>query len=120
MTAEFLQEVKQLLPANGMVIANTFSTSRLYDAESNTYQNVFGDIFNLRMGNTGNRIIIASQQPLPDQATLEQRAETMESRLTRFDVKLTDMTKYIQTEPDWDTEERVLTDQYAPANLLNN
>jgi spermidine synthase len=120
MTAEFLQEVKQLLPENGMVVANTFSTSRLYGAESNTYRNVFGDIFSLRMGSTGNRIIIASQQPLPDEDTLEERAEAMEPRLLRFDVKLTDMTQYMSTEPDWDTEERALTDQYAPANLLNN
>lgn len=120
MTAEFLQEVKQLLPENGMVVANTFSTSRLYGAESNTYRSVFGDIFNLRMGSTGNRIIIASQQPLPDEDTLEERAEAIEPRLIRFDVKLTDMTQYVNTKPDWDTEERVLTDQYAPANLLNN
>lgn len=120
MTAEFLQEVKQLLPPNGMVIANTFSTSRLYDAESNTYQSVFGDLFNLRMGNTGNRIIIASMQPLPDKNTLESRAKAMEARLTRFDVKLPEMVRYIGTKPDWDTRERVLTDQYAPANLLNN
>lgn len=120
MTAEFLQEVKQLLPENGMVVANTFSTSRLYGAESNTYRSVFGDIFNLRMGNTGNRIIIASQQPLPDEDTLEQRAEAMAARLQRFDVQLPDMLRHIGTEPDWDTDERVLTDQYAPANLLNN
>lgn len=120
MTAEFLQEVKQLLPENGMVVANTFSTSRLYDAESNTYLSVFGEIFNLRMGSTGNRIIVASQQPLPNADTLEQRAKALEPRLLRFDVKLSDMTQYIKTEPDWDTDERVLTDQYAPANLLNN
>ena len=27
---------------------------------------VFGKLFNIRMANTGNRIIVASQQPLPD------------------------------------------------------
>ena len=69
MTAEFLEEVKLLLPETGMVVANTFSTSRLFSAESNTYRQVFGDIFNVRMFGTGNRIIIASRQPLPDRAT---------------------------------------------------
>ncbi|MES2605217.1 MAG: fused MFS/spermidine synthase, partial [Pseudomonadota bacterium] len=32
MTAEFLEETKKLLPANGMIVANTFSSSRLYAA----------------------------------------------------------------------------------------
>ena len=46
MSAEFFEEVKKLLPANGMVVANTFSSSRLYSAESQTYAQVFGKIFN--------------------------------------------------------------------------
>ncbi|HWK55150.1 MAG TPA: fused MFS/spermidine synthase [Hyphomicrobiales bacterium] len=120
MTAEFLEEVKQLLPENGMVIANTFSTSRLYAAESNTYQQVFGEIFNVRMRETGNRIIIASMQPLPDRATLEARAPALQPRVARFGMDMTDFPQRLNPEADWNTKERVLTDQYAPANLLNN
>jgi hypothetical protein len=103
-----------------MVVSNTFSSSRLYSAESQTYAQVFGKIFNIRMANTGNRIIVASQQPLPDKATLEQRAAAMGDRLAKFDVKPAEMIQYIKTEPDWDTKERVLTDQYSPVNQLNN
>ncbi len=120
MTAEFLEEVKKLLPPNGMVVANTFSSSRLYSAESQTYTQVFGKLFNIRMANTGNRIIVASPQPLPDKATLEQRAAAMGDRLAKFDVKPAEMIQYIKTEADWDTKERVLTDQYSPVNQLNN
>lgn len=120
MTKEFLEEVKALMPENGMVVANTFSTSRLYSAESATYQHVFGEIFNLRMFGTGNRIIIASARPLPDMATLEARARAFQDRLEPFGMDITDMTQHIGTTPDWDTDERILTDQYAPANLLNN
>jgi spermidine synthase len=120
MTLEFLQEVKQLLPENGMVIANTFSTSRLYAAESNTYRQAFGEIFSVRMGNTGNRIIIASQQPLPDRAMLEARAPALQPRVARFDMDMTEFPRILSKDADWDTGERVLTDQYAPANLLNN
>ena len=120
MTAEFLTEVKSLLPFQGMVVANTFSTSRLYAAESVTYAHVFGEFFNVRQTGTGNRIIVASMQPLPDEATLAQRAITLQARLERFDMKIADYPQYMQTEADWDTKERVLTDQYAPANLLNN
>jgi spermidine synthase len=120
MTAEFLEEVKQLLPENGMVVANTFSTSRLYSAESNTYRQVFGEIFNVHMDGTGNRIIIASMQPLPDRATLDARAPTLQERVARFDMDMTEFPARLDIEADWDLSERVLTDQYAPANLLNN
>src|SRR5690606_21269328 len=90
MTTEFLQEVKRLLPDNGMLIANTFSTSRLYAAESNTYREVFGEFFNVRMSGTGNRIIIASMQPLPDRATLEARAPQLQPRVARFGMDMTE------------------------------
>src|SRR5690606_35650229 len=111
MTKEFLEEVKALMPENGMVVANTFSTSRLYSAESATYQQVFGEIFNLRMFGTGNRIIIASAQPLPDLATLEARAPAFQDRLEPFGMDITDMTQHIGTTADWDADERILTDQ---------
>ena len=120
MTAEFLEEVKLLLPENGMVVANTFSTSRLFAAESNTYRQVFGEIFNVRMFGTGNRIIIASMQPLPDRATLDARAPALQAAVSRFDMKMQEFPQYLDKTADWDTNEKVLTDQYAPANLLNN
>jgi spermidine synthase len=120
MTAEFLQEVKALLPANGMVVANTFSSSRLYGAESQTYAQVFGQFFNMRMASTGNRVIIASQQPLPDANTLKQRALAIGDRLVRFDIDVNSMLQYFNSTPDWNTKEKVLTDQYAPVNQLNN
>jgi spermidine synthase len=120
LTREFLQEVKALLPENGMVVANTFSTSRLYDAESVTYSDVFGEIYNVRQAGTGNRIIVASQQPLPDKATLDARAAALRPRLARFGMDVTEFTRYMDKEPDWNTNARVLTDQYSPGNLLNN
>jgi spermidine synthase len=120
LTREFLEEVKLLLPENGMVVANTFSTSRLYDAESVTYSDVFGQIYNIRQVGTGNRIIVASMQPLPDKATLEARAAALKPRLERFGMDVTEFTRYMDTESDWNTNARVLTDQYSPGNLLNN
>jgi spermidine synthase len=120
MTQEFLEEVKALLPPHGIVIANTFSSSRLYDAESATYAAVFGPFFNIRQFGTGNRVIITGLQPLPDPATLEQRAEQLYPRLTRFDMDVRDYPKLMETERDWNANARLLTDQYAPANLLNN
>tara|TARA_B110000305_G_C19414867_1_gene627428 strand:+ start:912 stop:1865 length:954 start_codon:yes stop_codon:yes gene_type:complete len=120
MTTEFLEEVKRLLPENGMVLANTFSTSRLYAAESNTYREVFGEFYNIRMNGTGNRVIVASMQPLPDQETLTSRAPAFRQRLEQFGMDITEFPQLMSTEITWDTNQRILTDQYSPANLLNN
>lgn len=120
MTVEFLQEVKQLLPDNGMVVANTFSTSRLFAAESNTYLEVFGEIYNVRLSGTGNRVIVASMQPLPDLETLQARAPAFKSRLEKFGMDITEFPQRMSTEVTWDADQRILTDQYSPANLLNN
>ena len=120
MTEEFLTEIRQSLNEDGMLVSNTFSSSRLYDAESHTYHNVFGEMFNLRMPDTGNRIIIASMQPLPDPDTLNQRAAALQQRLEPFGMNVMDYLPNMSTAVDWNTSERPLTDQYSPANLLNN
>ena len=120
MTREFLEEVKRLLPEDGMVVANTFSTSRLYAAESNTYRDVFGEFYNIRIPGTGNRVIVASMQPLPDAATLEARAPAFRDRLEKFGMDITEYPDHMDTDITWDTNQRILTDQYAPVNLLNN
>ena len=120
MTREFLEEVKQLLPADGMVVANTFSTSRLYDAESATYASVFGPLFNIRQFGTGNRVLIASMQPLPELEVLETRAEALQQRLARFGMDVREYPLLLDTAVDWNRNARILTDQYSPANLLNN
>jgi spermidine synthase len=120
MTEEFLEEIRLLLTEDGMLVSNTFSTSRLYDAESQTYHNVFGEIINLRMNNTGNRIVIASMQDLPDLNTLNRRAANYRNRFEIFGMDVTDYPRFMDKEIDWNTEERPLTDQYSPANLLNN
>ena len=120
MTVEFLEEVKKLLPADGMVVANTFSTSRLYAAESNTYRQAFGEFFNIRMPGTGNRVIVASMRQLPDRQTLEARAPAFRDRLRPFGMDILEYPRLQSTDVSWDTGQRILTDQYSPANLLNN
>ena len=52
MTREFLTDVKALLTDNGIVVANTFAVSKLYDHESVTYREVFGPFINLKMPGT--------------------------------------------------------------------
>lgn len=118
MTREFFQEVKQLMTADGALIANTFSNSLLYHHESVTYQQVFQTFFNFKMSFTGNRVIIAMNQPLPGLKLLVARARQLADRLDRYGIDVETYPDHMSTEIDWDTSKKPLTDQFSPANLL--
>ncbi len=120
MTREYLNETKSLLTDNGIVAANTFTVSRLYDHESATYYDVFGEYFNLRTARSSNRVILTSQQPLPNIMLLGQRAKQLEARLRPFGVNIRNYPKLLSSKVDWDDDVRILTDQYSPVNLLQN
>ncbi len=118
MTAEFLDETRRLLAPGGVVAANTFATSRLYDHESATYRSVFGEFFNLRVKTSNNRVILAKDGQLPNKATLRANARRWRQPLKPFDVPITSYVGRLDTKIDWDLSKRPLTDQYSPANLL--
>lgn len=118
LTQEFLEEVKQVLTPDGVVISNTFSASNLYSHESETYRAVFGEFFNLKMSGSGNRVIIAQQKPLPDQGVLKANAQPLYEPLKPYGVEILEFPSRMLTRPDWDESKRVLTDQFSPANLL--
>ncbi|PCJ26262.1 MAG: spermidine synthase [SAR86 cluster bacterium] len=118
LTREFLEEVKQIMSPDAVLIANTFSTSRFYDHESVTYQRVFSEFFNFKLPTSGNRIIIAQLKPLPPRGRLVTEAQRIAPSLERFDVPILEYPSRLSTRVDWDMSRRVLTDQYSPANLL--
>mgnify|MGYP001992740728 CR=1 FL=1 len=118
MTVEFFEEVKQLMTSDGALIANTFSNSRLYHHESVTYQRAFKTFFNFKMSFTGNRVIIATTQQLPDLKLLQARAAQFAFRLGRYGIKFKTYPEHMSKGIDWDTSKRPLTDQFSPANLL--
>jgi spermidine synthase len=118
LTQEFLEEVKQIMSEDAVLVANTFSTSRFYDHESVTYQRVFGEFFNFKLPTSGNRIIITQLDPLPPRGNLITRAQSLAPSLEKFAVPLLEYPNRLSTRVDWDMSRRVLTDQYAPANLL--
>jgi spermidine synthase len=116
LTREFLEEVKSLLSPGGVLVGNTFSSSKLYDHESTTYAAVFNKFFNLKQAN---RIIVARPAGLPTADQLRARALFFEPALRGFGVDIQGVLPLFTTSVDWDTKARVLTDQYSPANLLN-
>ena len=121
MTREYLQETKALLAPGGTLVANTFSISHLYDHESATYAEVFGDFINFRIPESSNRVVVVPGADVAD-AQLTERAEELTARLRPYDIPIKRYTRILiknrRAQPDWRHDARVLTDQYAPANLL--
>ena len=118
MTEEFLSEIRSLLSTDGVVVANTFASSALYDHESVTYEKVFGDLLNFKMPGTGNRVIVASAQALPNTATLKRNAAYLMPLLSPYSVDSMSFLPYLKREKDWNPKAKPLTDQFAPVNLL--
>ena len=116
LTREFLQEVKAIMTPGGVLVANTWSSSGLYDHESTTYASVFGDFFNMKLGN---RVIVARLGGLPAPAELRRNADVWEPRLSRRGASEGFLLPLMKSTPDWDRRARILTDQYSPSNVLN-
>ena len=120
MTFEFLEEMKEILTEDGVLVANTFSTSDLYDYESMTYEAVYGEFFNFKMPITANRVVIATKSgALPTPEALKEAAASLAPALKTYGVNVTTYPKFLTTQIDWQSRNRrILTDQYSPANLL--
>ncbi len=116
LTREFLQEVSSLLGPGGVLAANTFSSSQLYDHESVTYAAVFGTFYNLKRDN---RVILAMKGGLPSREEIARNAQRLQPAFAKFAIPIERHVEMFTTRIDWDQKARVLTDQYSPANLLN-
>jgi spermidine synthase len=118
LTREFLQEVKSAMAPGGVIVANTFSNSALYDYESVTYKAVFGPFFNLKLAN---RIIIGRNGGIaPDElVNARKNAALVEAKFKARGTGQEFLLPLLDTKTDWDEKARVLTDQYSPSNLLN-
>lgn len=116
MTKEFLQEIKALLAPNGIVSANTFTSSDLYDYESVTYQAVFGQLQIFKAPTKGNRVIFGcncERFSFPKEAP-----DNLVKLLKTFSIDYPHIQNQINDKIDWDVNHKPLTDQYSPANLL--
>jgi spermidine synthase len=120
LTKEFLQLVKQHLTPNGIVVANTWTHQALADRESATYANVFGHFDSYEGIRSGNRVIIAANNPnILEESALFQRMVDTQAAIQFQEVNLPRLFKKTY-DPDvlWPKETRLLTDDYAPVNTL--
>jgi len=123
LTQEFLQEAKSILTPNGILSANTFSVSSLYAHESATYKKVFGDFYNVRNNKNSNRIILTAKEKLPSSEVITERAKQLHNKLIPYYINLFEISKQMTStsmNQDWPEKTKLLTDQFSPANLLNN
>ncbi|MFD2167698.1 spermidine synthase [Thalassotalea euphylliae] len=119
LTKEFLTEAKGLLSDNGVLTANTFSISDLYNYESATYHDVFGDFYSVHNRKNENRIILVTPNGLPSLDSLKPNLGPLHDRLRQYGVNILDVYESFSSEQDWPADTKVLTDQFSPANLLN-
>lgn len=89
LTLEFLQTVRDILTPRGLVVANSFARSTLFERETATYAAVFGDFYNLRATLEGNRVIIAARHCLPDTLHLQKNAERLAAPLRPLGINAT-------------------------------
>lgn len=115
-TREYFQEIRSILAPGGVVAANTFASSQLYDAESATYADVFGPFYQLTHLN---RVLLLRKDGLPGMAEMTANAARLAPALAEVGVDAEWVLSLVKGDVRWPEGTRILTDQYAPANLLN-
>ncbi len=120
MTREFFREIKKLLSNKGIALSNTFATSKLYQSESATYADVFGNFVELKGIYSGNRIITVVKNGEILKKQLKQNLQQFSKQLKNLGIDKNYLLESFNTHPEWDKKARILTDDFSPVNLLNH
>ena len=119
LTKEFLEETKGILADDGVVVANVFSSNRLFDAELKTFLAVFGKAQVFIGDRSGNAMIASGNTQTP---TLTQdQADEVAAKLQEkhnFSFQLTQVAKQLSPDIKPESDAIVLTDDRAPVNWL--
>lgn len=119
-TRQFLEEVKRVLKPGGVVVSNLHRGPRLYSSERQTYHAVFPTEYAFGGTRSGNLILVSSPgagPPLPKGAVV-QRASRLQAQ-KGFAANLEAEARKMLERADWDPSATVLTDDYAPVEILN-
>ena len=119
MTREYLEETRQLMTDDGVLVSNTFAISQLYDHESVTYRAVFGPFFNVKENDLCQSDHYRSVRRSAGSCHAAQPRTTAGSPgYAPYDMRIGDYPALFEYGQRLEPGARVLTDQYAPANLL--
>jgi spermidine synthase len=116
---EYFGELLGVLAPRGVIATNTFSWSSLCAAESATHFSVFGPFYHLVNAARHNRVILARKGGLPPMAEVRSRAAALDGPLRRFSVTPEWLLPLFDADTRWPAGTRLLTDKFAPANLMN-
>jgi|WetSurMetagenome_2_1015567.scaffolds.fasta_scaffold30307_3 spermidine synthase len=113
-TKEFLLLAKSKLNNPGLLVQNVHNDNKLYDAQILTFRSVFKYVYILKGEKSGNSIIIATDNSQFDDLINNPKKPVI-NKIGKIDlleqVKKYDNNPIIQ-------KTKILTDDYAPANLL--
>ena len=119
MTREFLEEVKGILADDGVVIANVFSSSLLFDAEMKTFLAVFGRCQVFAGSSSSNAMLVspgAGGRMLTIKEAVDRAKEVQRERKMAFN--LVAIARRLRLDILPDTRAEILTDDRAPVNRL--
>lgn len=117
-TAEFLELVKEHLTPNGVMASNIWSEelNRYFNSQIATYKAVFDNLHLFKAGNSGNYIFVSTNDNAPfSKEKLERRAKEIKVPPDSLDLTRIIIKEWIPTPR---VQDDVLTDDYAPVNIL--
>lgn len=119
MTREFLEEVSGMLADDGVVVANVFSNSQLFDAEYQTFSEVFKQC-QVYLGQESTNAMITAFGP--EGCLLGKREAVEKARQIQKDIQpsfsLIKVAARLEEKLRPDPEAMILTDDRAPVNWL--
>ena len=118
-TREFLSEVSSILTKQGVFVSHKYSGQSLYDHEAVTYETVFGEFYHLNL-DSGSKLIFSVNGKYPERDKILQGSMPLIRKFQAFHISLDDYIGELSKQQDWDGAARVLTDQYAPVNVLRS
>jgi spermidine synthase len=114
-THEFYTLAKSRLNPGGCVLQNVDPSTLLFDATMATMTKVFANVETMQAG--GNIVVIGYDGPRRNAATWQQLAQAAQAKY-RFIYSLQTLAGWMRN-VGWDRGTRPLTDDFAPAEILN-
>ena len=120
LTREFLSLVKSRLTDKGVVVSNTWRSPSLYNRESATWAEVFGSFDSYLGSRSDNRVVIATNSAVRySEPELIARMDKAQRQAGFEELDLASMAiKTLDRELAWPEDTPLLTDDFAPVNLL--
>ncbi len=121
MTKEFLEEVQGVLDGDGVVVANVFYSNRLFDAEFETFLDVFERCQAFYGLDSGNAMLVSGgpAAPVLSVKQAQERARQLAEKHS-FSFDIVAVARRLDPNSIPDPDAKVLTDDRAPVNWLRD